>query len=293
MSDAGGSSPQMEGGAPGPNSGGSSRSQRRSARRYAQRRRRTGRLFLAVAPAAAVIAIIAVLFPLLASPGQGEEAGGVTTGPVAASGATATTVTASTSGATSPGNALLAIEQDGAAVALVLVSAGPNGGVVLGLPGVILLRSGDRFAQLAQLYGQDQQQAVVDAVADALAVPVGAVASVDWVDLRGALTNEGIEPPPPQLDAKDGDTATIAEALAAAFSKRGAGAGAPFWNELPLAGDVDRFRAAVGAALLAAEGTGWTGQAVTGTLVENDDLIYLEPDIKTARSVLTSTDMGG
>ena len=272
---------------------GDSRSQRRLVRRQAQRRRRSGRIFLAVAPAAAVIAIIAVLFPLLASPGQGEEAGGVTTGPVAASGATATTA-ASISVATPPGNALLVIEQDGAAVALALVSAGQNGGVVLGLPGVMLLRSGDRFAQLAQLYGQDQHQAVAGAVADALAVPVGAVASVDWVDLRVALTNEGIEPLPPlQLDAKDGRTATIAEALAAAFSKREAGAGAPLWNELSLAGDVDRFRAAAGAALLAAEGTGWTGHAVIGTLVQNAELVYLEPDIKTARSVLTSTDTGG
>jgi hypothetical protein len=258
-----------------------------------------------LAPAAAVIAITAVLFPLLASPGQGEKAGGATTGPVAASGATATTATtattvtasttaASTSGATPSGNALLVIEQDGAAVALALVSAGQNGGVVLGLPGVMLLRSGDRFAQLAQLYGQHQQQAVVGAVADALAVPVGAVASVDWVDLRVALTNEGIERLPPlHLDAKDGDTAAIAEALAAAFSKRWAGAGAPLWNELSLAGDADRFRAAAGAALLAAEGTGWTGNAVIGTLVQNAELIYLEPDIKTARSVLTSTDTGG
>ena len=290
MSDAGGAPPQTEGRVPGPPSGRDSRSERRSVRRHAQRRRRASRLFSAVAPALLVLVAVAVLFPLLVSPGPGERTGGATptTAPAGTSGATVTTVPAS------PGNALLVVEQDGTAKALALVFTGPNGGVVLGVPGLTLLRSGDRFTQFFRLYVADKQQALAQSLADALAVPVGAVASAKWSDLRDALAGEGIDPlPPEQLDAKDGNAAQIAEALAAAFNRHVVTAGEPVWKELPLAGDGDGLRAALGAALLAEQGAGWAGRAVAGTLVENGRLTYIEPDITTARSVLAGTGEGG
>jgi len=312
VNDAGGAPPQTEGGAPDPPSGRDSRSERRSVRRHVQRRRRAERLFSAVAPALLVLVAVAVLFPLLVSPGPGEQAGGATTASGGTDGATtsggagateAATVESSTSATTapaggtaptSPGSALLVIEQDGTAMALVLVFAGPAGGVVLGVPGLTLLRSGDRFTQLSRLYVPDKQQALALPLADALAVPVGAVASAKWSDLRELLAGEGIDPlPPEQLDAKDGNAAQVAKALATAFSKHGVNAGDPVWKELPLAGDGDGFRAAVGAALVVEQGSGWAGRAVAGTLVENGRLTYIEPDVTAARSALAGTEEGG
>jgi hypothetical protein len=285
MTDAGGSPPQNEGEVPRPPSGRDSRSERRSVRRHAQRRRRAGRRFSAVAPAVLLLVAIAVLFPLLVSPGPGDQAGGLTT---------ASTAPAVTRAPTSEGSALLVIEQDGAAVALALVFAGSKGGVVLGVPGLTLLRSGDLFAQLVGLYAPDKQQVLAQPLADALAVPVGAVASAKWSDLRDALAGEGIEAlPPEQLDAKDGNAIQVAEALAAALSKPGVNPGEPFWKALPMAGDGDGFRAAVGAALLAERSTAWVGRAVAGTLVKYGHLTYLEPDITTARDALAGTGAGG
>jgi hypothetical protein len=299
VSDAGDGPPQTEGGAPVTPSGRDARSERRSVRRHAQRRRRAERLFSAVAPAFLVLVAVGVLFPLLVSPGPGEQEGGSTTASAGASGATATSATATTAPAgstapTSPGSPLLVVEQDGTAMMLALVFTGPKGGIVLGTPGLTLLRSGDRFTLLSRLYVAGEHQALAQPLADALAVPVGTVASARWSDLRDALAREGIDPlPPEQLDAKDGSAAQVSEALAAAFSKHGVNAGEPVWKELPLAGDGDGLRVAVGAALLAAQGTGWVGRAVTGSLVESGRLTYLEPDITTARSVLAGTGEGG
>ena len=175
-----------------------------------------------------------------------------------------------------------------------LVSAGPKGGVVLGLPGVTLLRSGDRFTQLATLYIPDQPEALEQTLADALGVAVGAVASLNWGDLRGALAASGIEPLPAQrLDRKDGNAGQVAQAVAAAMGKSGVNAAAPVFEGVSLAGDADGFRTAVAVALRAAQVTGWAGEAVTGTLVDGSDFTYLEPDIKRARSVLAGTGAGG
>jgi hypothetical protein len=247
---------------------------------------------LAVAPALLLLVAMAVLFPLLVSPGPAA-----TSATTAASSTVATTVSAGSTtptASTSPGSALLVIEQDGAAVALALVFAGPKGGVVLGVPGLTLLRSGDRFTQLVRLYVPDKPQALAEPLAGALAVPIGAVASAKWSDLRDALAGDGIAPlPPEQLNAKNGNAVQVAEALAAAFSKPDVNAGEPVWNELPMAGDGEVFRAAVGSALLAEQGTGWVGRAVAGTLVENGRLTYLEPDITTAKDELAGTGAGG
>ncbi len=236
-----------------------------------------------------LLVTMAVLFPLLVSPGPGT-----TSATTVASSTSATTAPAGSTAPTSPGSALLVIEQDGAAVALALVFAGSKGGVVLGVPGLTLLRSGDRFTQLVRLYAPDEQQALAQPLADALAVPVGAVASAKWSDLRDALAAEGIEAlPPEQLDAKDGNAIQVAEALAAAFSKPGVNAGEPVWKGLPMAGDGDGFRAAVGAALVAERSTAWVGRAVAGTLVEQGHLTYLEPDITLAKGALAGTGAGG
>jgi hypothetical protein len=284
---------------------GESRSERRSVRHHAERRRRAGRLFVVAAPAAVVIVIVALLFPFLASPlqqGNGAE-GTATTATTAAgtSGAvgTATSVAPAASGgagsvpANPPGNAVLVVEQDRAPVVLALTFAGPKGGLVLALPAVALLRAGDRFTRAAQLYAPGKPQALVQSLSNAFAVPVGAVASVEWSHLREALANDGIDPLPPlRLDSKGENAGGVAEALAAALGKSGADGGGSGWGQERFAGDTEGFRAAVGAALVAAQHMGWTGQAVTGTLVENGDLIYLEPDIKTARNVVAGIGAG-
>ena len=303
MSATGDSTSRSGRAAPGPGDDRHSRSERRSARRHARRRQKASRLFFAVAPAVAVIAVVAVLFPMLASPGSGEGGDGSATTSATAS------VTASTHKTAAPGgsapasslasagtrhSALLAVMQDGKVAVLEFVIGGPHGGLVLGFPGVTLLRAGDRFAQLGGLYSPDHPQSLQQTVADALAAPVPAVASVNWSELRGALAASSNDPLPAQrLDAKDGDAGRVAEAIAAVLSETGADGSDAVWGGKSLAGDAGGFLAAVAAVGRAAQGARWTGQGVDGTLVETTGFTYLEPDVASARSALSATGAGG
>jgi hypothetical protein len=284
MSGPGDPGPQTGGKPLADSSGHDSRSERRSLRHHAERRKRAGRLFWAAGPALAVVIVVAVLFPLLVSPGQGSAAtvGGSVTG---GSSGSATS--------TASGSALLVVEQDGRPAVLALIAAGAKGGLVLGLPAVTILRSGDRFAQISTLYVPGQPETLTKTLSEVLGAPVGAVATVQWSALRDGLADSGVQNlPPEQLDQQDGDAGAVAGALAAALATSGAAAAQRGW-EAALEGDPEGFRAVLAAALARAGGTVWTGRGITGTLVDSGALTYLEPDVKTARSLLAGTGGGG
>jgi len=174
---------------------------------------------------------------------------------------------------------------------LAMVVGGPKGGAVLGIPGITLLRSGDRFAEVADLYEPGKPQVLAESLVSALGLPVGAVAAVGWNDLRGALTAEGVEPLAPEgLDPGGGDAGQVAEALAAALGKSGdVGGDGQTWLQAPLSGEADGFRARVTAALAAVGEGRWGGQMLPGALIDTDGLTYLEPNVQAARTLLAVT----
>jgi hypothetical protein len=321
MSGAGDPLAPSGGGAPDPRSDGGSRSDRRTVRKHQGRRRQNSRLLAVGAPALALLAVVAVLFPLLVSPG-GQEPSAPTTS-VASGGASDTTSPPTTSHggtvqsgpsagdpAIAPGGAVLVVQSDGAPAALALVYGGPGGGVVVGVPGTTVLRAGDRFVRVAALCAPDRRGDLADCLSGALSVPVKAVASISWSDLRDGLSAAGIEGglPADMPGPADGGAAApatfVAEALAVALGKaeidvdrgetRAAGADGVLWASLT-GGDPDGFRAAIAAALQAAAAAGWTGQAVAGSLIEGSGAGYLEPDVTgldSARKALAAAGMG-
>jgi hypothetical protein len=179
-------------------------------------------------------------------------------------------------------------------VALVaLFYAGPKGGIVLGMPGITLLRSGSRFVRLAQAYSPESPAALATPVADALAVPNGAVASIEWSALRTVLAGgAGNVKLPEALDPQGADAGAVSAVLAATLSRGDAkgGAAGAWWAQPSLEGEADGFHAALAAALASAAGKAWVGQALTGTVVEYDaGAAYLEPDLQGAKGLLSGT----
>lgn len=254
-----------------------SRSERRSTRREAQRRRTVGHLLWVAAPIMAGVVVIVALFAFVVTPSEGEGAGS----------SSATTSSASLG---RQGSGLLVVEQSGTVVEAALVYSGAGGGLVLAIPGTTLLRSGERFATVAQLFASDQRTALAGSLADAVEVPLGAVASAGWGDLRDFLADAGIDPlPPVELDPTGADAAEVAAALAAMLRASGSGAGESLWNGLALRGEAAGFREAVGAALAAVQGGGWTGRALPGSLRQEGVGTYLEPDLAGVRSILGTT----
>ena len=289
-----------------------SRSERRTARHRAEHVRVPDRLGRGILPAVLAIVVVAAVMWLW-SPFAPELRTSATAGGPASSGGSATTVAVVTTSApvststptsTSPasttppaspsGSALLVITQDGKAAVVALFVAGSKGGAVLGIPGIALLRSGDRFVELSQSYSPDAPAALAAPVAEALSVPSPAVASVEWSGLRAALAAAGGTTLPERLDPQGADAGAVSAVLAAALTKAPAGGGSDgWWMRATLQGDADAFRASVGAGLASAGGKPWMGQAVTGSVATYDSgETYLEPDLQAAKAVVAGTGVG-
>jgi hypothetical protein len=293
------------------------RSERRSSRRNAERRHRSERLGRGILPALlAIVVVVAVMVlwsPLVPAAGESPSGRGSTTtvaatvppavpsvtvttgGPAATSGPATTTATTAGAPTSTPGSALLVVKQDGNVALVALFCAGPKGGVVLGLPGITLLRSGDRFVPLAQAYSPDSPAALAQSIAGALAVPLGAVAAIEWSDLRAALASAAVAVNLPEgLDQQGADAGAISAVLAALLNGGNhAGAAGAWWGQAALQGETDAFRAALAAEIALAAGKPWAGQALTGTVVNyGDGAAYLEPDLQKASGVLSGTGTG-
>jgi hypothetical protein len=266
------------------------RTERRSARRRDERRSRSdrpGRGMLAALVAIVVVVAVAVLWsPLVPEVGHGLPAqGGAST--------TAATTASTVPSAPAPGSALLVVKQDGKVTFVALFYAGPKGGIVLGMPGITLLRSGARFVPLAQAYSPESPAALATPVADALAVPPGAVASIEWRELRTILAGAAGDVKLPEgLDPRGADAGGVSAVLAATLGRGEAtgGAAGPWWEQAAIEGEADGFHSAMAAALASAAGRAWVGQVLTGTLVEyGAGETYLEPDLQAAKGVLSGT----
>jgi hypothetical protein len=158
------------------------------------------------------------------------------------------------------------------------------------MPGITLLRSEDRFVELADADSAGSPIAVAAIIARAFAVPPGAVASIEWSDLRSALgAGAGGAKLPEGLDPQGADAGAVSAVLAATLSgaQAAAVAAGAWWGQAALNGEADGFRAAVTAAIASAAGKTWAGRALTGTVVQySPGKAYFEPDVQTAISLL-------
>lgn len=254
-------------------------------RHHAGRKHRSDRPVRGIISAlAAIVVVVAVM--VLWSPLTGS----VTTTSPTVGPATTMNTTATALSASPAGSAILVVRQGGKAAIVALFCAGQGGGLVLGMPGITLLRSEDRFVELADAYSPGSPPAVATPIARAFAVPPGAVASIEWSDLRSALGDgAGGAKLPAGLDPKGADAGAVSAVLAATLSgaQAAAGAAGAWWGQAALEGEADGFRAAVTAAVVSTAGETWAGGALTGAVVEySPGKTYLEPDVQTAISLL-------
>lgn len=246
MSDAAGSLPPAAAPAPTPGGPGKEgagrrarRSELRSIRHHAGRHHRRDRpvrgIISALAAIVVVVAVMVLWSPLTPEIGPSGQvtgpttvttAGSVTT--AAATDGTATTTNATVTPSASPaGSAVLVVQQGSKAVIVALFHAGRGGGLVLGMPGITLLRSEDRFVELEDAYSPGSPAALAVPIARAFAVPPGAVASIEWGDLRSALGDgAGGAKLPDGLDPKGADAGAVSAVLAATLGGDQAAAGA-------------------------------------------------------------------
>jgi hypothetical protein len=243
------------------------RSERRALRGAARRRKMRTRLWLVATPAVVLIALVVTLLVLFGGPNDMENATTSST----------TTVTAKT------GGALLVVEQNGAAQVAVVFQAREFGGVVLVIPGMTLVREGDQFLTVAEIYAAGDAGALAEVLGSVFGARAQAAASAPWGTLRSALVSAGLSSVPALLQTQD-ESRQLASALQALAAGVGLGG---LWAGVELQGDASGFRSALEAA--AGSGKQWTVAAVAGRLVEGNGFKYVEPEVAVARALLSGT----
>ncbi|MFH0916768.1 MAG: LytR C-terminal domain-containing protein [bacterium] len=253
-------------------SGYHSRSERRSTRRVTRRRKTISRVYLIAGPVVVLIAAVAALFVFLGGP----KSDGV-----------AETTLSTVSAGPVERIALLVVEHEQTTPALVLLLPEDHAGFALAMPGTTLVKTATGFKTLGELHGSHQDEAMASALTEVLGVSVGAVASVQWSQLRAALTQIGsVDPPSAELEASEDDAALAAGAVISLVGAAGSSDGAALWDRLELGGDASAFRRAVGAMAPRISPEAWTQAVIPGRLVEGVGFTYFEPDVERAMAVL-------
>jgi hypothetical protein len=247
-----------------------SRLERRTAKRAVRRRQVTAKMWRAVIPVAALLAITVVL--LIAFGGGGGEPAQ----------STATTLAAGPK----TGSGLLVIEQDDGVPEVLVMHPAGGSGVVLAIPGITLLKTTSGFKTIAELHVTGEAGALQAALAESFGVAVGPAASVKWPELREAILSTGQTAVPAEALSLEGtEAASVAQSVLKFLGAAGTSAGAEAWDSLTLLGDGAGFREAVTANAEALTGD-WSAVAATGSLVEGLGFEYLEPDAEQARALL-------
>jgi len=196
---------------------------------------------------------------------------------------------------------LLLVRQDERICGGLLLQSRGDQGVVIGVPGISLLRSGDRFVTLAELAGSRPSGATAaggaamglgNAVGEVSGLSTVAVACAEWPDLLARLEGEGFFASPQRmllgtllrsLDPEGADSGQAALAVGGWLTLlREAGRADP-WEGLSLQGEVDRFRSA--SRLLSRVGS-WSYGVVTGKLQGGEGARYLDPALGPVRDML-------
>ena len=252
-----------------------SRLERRAAAREEHRRKVRTRLWYAAIPVVLAIVVVSALLSVFGGFDSNERVV-----------STMTTIAQEADA----GSGLFFIEQDDALALAVLLEPREEGGVVLAIPSITLLKSGTVFKTLADLYGAGEIRAAEEAVSEALAVLVGPFASVEWAELRFAMVSAGVtEPLAEVLTGLEGEADLVARALLAFVEADCSDRGAAIWNGLDLVGDGPGLRDAVGIDATSISTIAWTATALTGIVVEGDGFKYLEPAVDEAQALLVAS----
>lgn len=250
-----------------------SRLERRTYRRAQRARKKKTRLALTTGLVVVIVAVVVVLVLLV---GGGPKEGVYTPAGVPAEEGDA--------------GLILVIEQEGEAPAVVLIQPRNGRGVVLGMSGLTLLKTSDGFRTLSELHLSGQDAALAAAVAEALAVRIAAVASVEWSQLRSEIEKvPGTELPPVHLTGQPGEAVQVAQATVAVLGAAIGGSGAEVWMQLPLEGEADDFCTEIQAVARGVPAGDWEAAELTGRLVKGEGFVYLEPDVMAAKLLLDGT----
>ena len=246
------------------------RSERRALRGAARRRKLRLRLWLVTAPVVAIIALIVVLLVVYGgSDGKAKTP------------AVSTTVAQSVAE-----GELLVVREDNTTQAVVIFQSHDADGFVLVVPGITLLRDGDSFRTLSEIHGSSGDSALATVLDKVFGAHLGIIASISFTALETALTAAGATDLPATLQTQAG-----AEQLAAAFQTVIGGAASAktggIWQNAGLEGDSSNFTAALQKA--ASTDTRWTSLAVGGTVVQGEGFTDMEPQVATAKALLSGT----
>jgi hypothetical protein len=256
-------------------SGWASRLERMTAAGRERRRKLVTRFWLTAIPVVLLLVIAVVLLSVF---------GGLRGGRSSVS----TTTTAARQSVA--GSGLLLVTQDQALSLAILLQPWDTGGVVLAVPGIVLLVGGGAFDTLTGMYEKGQADAVAAALREALDVPAGPVAVVEWSDFAAAMTAAGVAGVPAgALRSVAEEAEILAQAARGFIGEYASDAGAGLWNGLRMEGEKAEFLRAVGleAATMAADV--WTAYGLTGTVITGEGFTYLEPDVEAAKALLEAS----
>jgi hypothetical protein len=213
--------------------------------------------------------------------GKAEDSG-------AASPETTTTLAASLpSTATS---VLVAIEQDGAIPALVVLSRTADGGVALGMPGLTLVKTSDEgFPTAGDLYSHDKTEELVTGLDRDMGTDLKSAAGISWAGLLKSLGQAGsTQTWSASLDSDPAGAVTAAGALLAMVGLAGSSTGSGAWDQLDIGGDASGLRSFVKGVAAGVTAGSWAAAVLPGEFKENLEAKWYEPDTAAAKALLKS-----
>jgi hypothetical protein len=252
--------------------GWAARLEQMTAARLERRHRMFTRFWLAAVPVLVLLAVAVVLLTVYGGQGAGDSVVSTTT---------------LVERNLVEGSGLLLVAKDAALSWAVILQPWDSGGVVLAVPGMTLLESEGAFKTLTEMYRTGQRVAVEAALGQALDLSVGPVAVVEWSALQAAVAASGIEGFPVEASAMgQGEAESVAGALRTLVTQHALDGSSSPWVGMRPSGDTAEFLRAVGLYATSMAANIWTAGTLTGTVVNGDGFVYLEPDLGAAKSLL-------
>ncbi|MBN1632078.1 MAG: LytR C-terminal domain-containing protein [Thermoleophilia bacterium] len=251
------------------------RSERRAVRGAVRRRKARTRLWLMAGPAVVVIAAVVIVLVLLGGPDAESEIL-----------PTSTTVAPVPRGDVD----LLVIEEEASARFLALIRSRDEGGLVVAMPGITLLKTAQGFKTLTEMHAADDSEALKAALAAELGVSLETTVAVSGSELAEAMATAGVQMKLAVLDVSLEEAESVALSVLALLEAAVSENGDALWGGLALEGDADQFRTDMRAAAPSLKD--WETAALTGRVVQGDGFEYLEPELETLRVLLAGPTEG-
>lgn len=233
---------------------------------------------MAVVPA--IVVVIGVVAVLIILGGRAEDPGVLVPG--------TTTSTEGASGQGQGASIVVAIEQEGAVPALVLLARTANGGIALGLPGLALVKTTDEgFPTAGDLYVHQKTEALVVGLNRDLGTDLKSVAAISWAGLLKGLEQAGsVETWPVSLDSGVGGALEAAGAFLSMAGLSASPSGSGAWEQMEFSGDASALRTFVGEVAEDIAAGAWNMAALPGVFKEDLESKWYAPDTAAARELL-------